>query len=411
MKKETKEVAIVDFTKFDVAQLPELIGKKNEIAKVIKANPVVKITDNASYELAKKSRTAVKTLRTGLEKEKKDVNDRIKKNVLEVVANEYDLLIEAVKVDENARQEGVSAWEEIKENERLEKLRLEQERVDGIKMSIGEFRSFWEGKLSEMNFNTIEDTRDDYSVAVVEFDRESLGEFDVLFTDAILYLDNIFGQREKTLIEQEEIRIQQIELAKEKERQRIESERIAEQQRIEREKFEAEQKRIAEENRIAQEKLALEKLKFEEEKLKARTESRVKQLTDAGCVFLEDKNCYQKDIYYLHFDDIQSADDDMWVRELMDCKAVVIGESVKIDEPTTQEVEFEDAKSEEFANDVETQTFEQTGNILLSKEDKTWSDIYVLFLADTDTIYLDKTSITDFINWCEERYNCPTLKF
>jgi len=138
MKNEKSQVAVIDFTKFDIQQLPELHGKKEEIKKVIKANPVVKITDNASYELAKKSRTAVKTLRTSLEKEKKEVNDRIKKSVLEVVANEYDSLITGVRNDENARQEEVTAWEEIKENERLEKLRLEQERVDNIKNKLYE---------------------------------------------------------------------------------------------------------------------------------------------------------------------------------------------------------------------------------------------------------------------------------
>jgi len=68
MKEKKSQVAVIDFTKFDIQQLPELHGKKEEIKKVIEANPVVKITDNASYELAKKSRTAVKTLRTSLEK-------------------------------------------------------------------------------------------------------------------------------------------------------------------------------------------------------------------------------------------------------------------------------------------------------------------------------------------------------
>lgn len=55
MAKEQKtELAVIDFTKFSVAQLPELKGKKEEIASIIKANPIVEIVDNATYESAKK---------------------------------------------------------------------------------------------------------------------------------------------------------------------------------------------------------------------------------------------------------------------------------------------------------------------------------------------------------------------
>jgi hypothetical protein len=66
-----QELAVIDFTQFSVAQLPELKGKKEEIASIIEANPIVEIVDNATYESAKKSRTAVKTLRTSLRKNRK----------------------------------------------------------------------------------------------------------------------------------------------------------------------------------------------------------------------------------------------------------------------------------------------------------------------------------------------------
>ena len=84
-KAQKQELAVIDFTQFSVAQLPELKGKKEEIASIIEANPIVEIVDNATYESAKKSRTAVKTLRTGLEKEQKDVKKKIKEHVLDVV--------------------------------------------------------------------------------------------------------------------------------------------------------------------------------------------------------------------------------------------------------------------------------------------------------------------------------------
>lgn len=270
MKKEKTEVSVIDFTKFDIAQLPELNGKKEEIKAIVDANPIVEITDNASYELAKKSRTAVKTLRTSLEKEKKDVNDRIKNNVLLVVANEYDSLIANVKNDENARQEKVTAWEEIKENERLEKLRLEQERVDNIKNRINEFHSDWSQRISQLEFSDIEEFEEQFTKTVANYDTKSLAEFEVLFSDSWSQLTYALSERKSVLLAQENIRIQQIELAKEKERQRLEAERIAEEQRKEREKLEAEQKAEAEKIRLAKEAFEKAKREFEEKQAEAK---------------------------------------------------------------------------------------------------------------------------------------------
>jgi len=284
MKNEKSQVAVIDFAKFDIQQLPELHGKKEEIKKVIEANPVVKITDNTSYELAKKSRTAVKTLRTSLEKEKKDVNDRIKNNVLLVVANEYDSLIADVRNDENARQEEVTAWEEIKENERLEKLRLEQERVGNIKKSIYEFRIDGERFIDTCVFESIDATKAVFEKRVAEFDRLALGEFEVLFDDAVLYLTNLLNSKINILEVQETIRLDKIKLEKEQERQRLEADRIAKEQATEREKIEAEQKRVAEEQRIAQENFLREKKEFEEKQVEAKFQERKKHLIELGMI-------------------------------------------------------------------------------------------------------------------------------
>jgi len=459
MTKTSQEVTIIDFTKFDVTQLPELKGKKAEIQKIIKANPIVEITDNASYELAKKSRTAVKTLRTGLEREQKDVKNKIKEYVLEVVDKEYDSLIGEVRSSENERQNSVSAWEEIKENERLEKLRLEQERVDGIKKSISDFFSNWSERIGSLQFANLEDFDAEFGEVLINYDKFVFAEFEVLFTDAVSNLTYMLSEKKSNLVAQENIRIEQERLKIQNEIAtwfRIWSDRIitsasaekCEQyfkefntevglncgdyqseysdkrkellasfgKRIEMlknyEKQQAEQKQLAEKNRIAQEKLDKEKADFQAEQLKVRTQNRIKELLDAGCVFLEDKNCYQKGGYHLHLSDIEMADDDMWLRELGDCRAVVICESEKIDDSVIQEVEFE-----EVADDLKTFDPEE---ILLVEEkhlkgitviDNNWQTIFDEFANDTDTIYLDKSSITDFINWCEERYNCPNLKF
>jgi len=364
MSETKKEVAIIDFTKFDIAQLPELKGKKNEIAKLIKANPIVEVMDNASYELAKKSRTAVKTLRTSLEKEKKDVNDRIKKNVLEVVANEYDSLIESVKNDENARQKPVTDWEEKKEQERLEKARLEQERIDGIKKSIYEFRINQERFIDSCVFESIDATKTVFEKSVAEFDRTLLGEYEVLFTDAVSYLTNLLNSRIKTLEEQESIRLEQIRLAEEKEKQEAEAKRIAEQQRIEREKFESEQKAAAEKIRIAQEKFLAEKKEFEEKQAEAKTKERIKLLLELGLVY-DEKNLGYKipEIDgHLFFDWQISSFDENNFNVSVDWYKEKIEES-KNPKAEEQEVIFEEVKSDESANNQGLSTRLKAGNL------------------------------------------------
>ncbi len=371
-KAEKKEVAVIDFTKFSVAQLPELQGKKEEIKGIIEANPIVEIIDNSTYELAKKSRTAVKTLRTSLEKEQKEVNSRIKKNVLEVIASEYDSLINEVKTDESKRQDPITIWEDKKEQERLEKLRLEELRVKNIKIKIDYFKQTWEGRISTMTFNGIEDLKDEYSVEVSEFDIESLAEYDVLFNDVVVYLDSVFSSKLQTLTEQEQIRIDQenlkiknsiadwqrnwnnkiifcttlkeckcffAEFEKESslhcgEFQSVFAEKRSEltelfESRIkmltEEEKRLVEAKKIAEDNRIASEKLAKEKADFEEKQAEAIKESefslkvskRINELISHGLNF-DFQSTYTDGNFFVDVLDIKTYSEEKWDRLIDD---------------------------------------------------------------------------------------------
>ena len=322
MAKETKqELAVIDFTKFSVAQLPELQGKKEEIASIIEANPIVEIVDNATYESAKKSRTAVKTLRTGLEKEQKDVKKKIKEFVLDVVDKEYDTLVLDVKSAEKERQDPIDVWEEKKEQERLEKVRLEQERIDGIKNSIEQFRKIWSDRISNLTFDKIEFTSKDFSQELLEYDRTSFQEFEVLFDDVVSSLTYMFSEKKANLVAQEQIRIDNL-LIEEKnhENKRIQVWQMNWNSNIEalpfdviseiKDKFRksklvglkhysteyeeiytSTEKRLhsqieliskAEEQRIAQEKFLAEKKEFEEKQLEAKFQERKNIVFDEG---------------------------------------------------------------------------------------------------------------------------------
>ena len=206
-KAQKQELAVIDFTQFSVAQLPELQGKKEEIASIIEANPIVEIVDNATYESAKKSRTAVKTLRTGLEKEQKDVKKKIKEHVLDVVDREYDTLVLGVKTAEQSRQEPIDVWEEKKEQERQEKARLEQQRIDGIKAKIKFFSDSWTENINNLKFSEIAEVSKLFGSVVDLFDKKSLEEFDVLFDREASNLAQLMQNKISTLEEQEQIRI------------------------------------------------------------------------------------------------------------------------------------------------------------------------------------------------------------
>ena len=212
MSKQKQELAVIDFTQFSVAQLPELKGKKEEIASVIEANPIVEIVDNATYESAKKSRTAVRTLRTSLESEQKTVKKRIKENVLDVVDKEYDTLVLGVKSAEQSRQSLIDVWEEKKEQERKEKALAEQQRIDGIKTKISDYVASWKEAFGFMVFGSIKEVSENFNESNANFDKTALQEFDVLFDREVSTLTQLLENKISTLEEQEKIRLDNLQI-------------------------------------------------------------------------------------------------------------------------------------------------------------------------------------------------------
>ena len=338
-KTKTTEVALIDLDAIDVNKLPELADFKSRGSKLVKECKFVKIEDNSTYDQAKKHRTALRSFRTEVQKQEKTIKDKLNSFKSRVV-DASNLLIGITQEAENKQQEEVTRWEDIKEQERLEKARLEQERIDGIKKSIGEFRQKWEDKVSELVFETIEDIKCKYSDEVKEFDRIGLDEFEVLFDDSVDYLDKLLTSKISTLEEQEQIRVDNL-LIEEKnaEQKRINEWQSTWSTNIDTLKFsdvvdvkesfktsklgdlkhyrenfvtiyDATEIRLhsqvefvskQETQRLAIEKFNKEKKEFEEKQLKIRTENRIKQLRDLG--FTE----YGQNGYIL-FDGIICAD-------------------------------------------------------------------------------------------------------
>jgi len=190
IKKET-ELAVLNFGELDLKKSTFFIEKKKSIKGIVKKNAVIKITDNKTYELAKASRTAVKTLRTGLEKEKTEVGKKIKEAINEKVASEYDTLIEEVRKEEETRQKEVTAWEDKKEKERILKEEAEIARkeklfgyVDTVKADLEKIivatDSFDKIDHNKKQFNSVVDISAEYVLKGID-----LEEFQVDYDDMI----------------------------------------------------------------------------------------------------------------------------------------------------------------------------------------------------------------------------------
>lgn len=213
--KEKTELQVFNLEKFSIAQLPEFQAKKEEISSVIELNPIVIITDSATYELAKKSRTAVKSLRTGLEKEQADVKRKIKKNILDVVDNEYELLVSDVKKQEASRQDPITIYEAEIEAKKQEKARLEQQRIDNIKKEIEDYVAEWKSTFGDMTFETIEQVGADFLESYTTYDLTVLEEFESLFPSKVEELTNILSYHTTALTEKENARLEKLRLEEE----------------------------------------------------------------------------------------------------------------------------------------------------------------------------------------------------
>lgn len=192
---------------FNVNALEEIKGKEKLIESVIKENPFVKIVDNKTYEEGKKSRTALRTCRTDLEKEEKALHNAVKKVLTEPIKNIYGTFKEKVTPLEDKQQEEVKAWEDVKEQERQEKIRIEEARKQKHRDNIELFFNLNKIIIEDLTFENIRHelvfSNDDQ-----EFTSESFEEFADVFEAKVDVLTTMLKDKINTLQEKENIRIE-----------------------------------------------------------------------------------------------------------------------------------------------------------------------------------------------------------
>lgn len=410
-----KEIQLINLEKFSVAQLPELQGKKEEIKSVIEANPIVNIVDTETYEAAKKSRTAVKTLRTSLEKERADVKRKIKEHIVDPVDQEYSSLVSDVKIEEGIRQEHVTIWEDEIEMRRKEKIRLEQERVDRIKALLSAYLDEWKGKFTALTFPDIEKVSAEFYESYTNYDATVLQEFETLFPKRVEELTEILNSKTVLLTESENTRLEKIRIAAEAEELARKKAELEEKQKAIRD---SELKAQKEQEKFAREKADFEKSKQEEQaksKHQLKVDARINQLVELGLKFDFQQTFVGHD-FFIDILDIKTYDDEKWNKLISDIETKI---STPVSEPVdVKEIEVvSEAPNESFVEKlipiVEKQNLadlKEMQMITNTAPDGISIDIDALSKPTWDDIFQEfKLSGEKSLSmWLKTNYNVPT---
>lgn len=207
--------------------------------KVVEENPFIVITDNSSFTEAKKARTNLVSARTEIEKQDKVIASKLKE--LRVKTQEATSeLISITKPFEDKQQDEVKRYEAIKEAEKLEKARIEEERIANIKIEINETIKSFKDEIQILSFENIEAFENNFIENLKIFNKSKFHEF-----------VSLYEEKEIEVLEFLQNKINQL--------------REDEIKRIEREEIEAEKKRLAEQRKLYEERQAIIKAEQEAE--------------------------------------------------------------------------------------------------------------------------------------------------
>lgn len=280
------EKQIVTLDSINVETLPEFKNWKQLQLRIVEENPFVEITDNKSYEEAKKARTTLVTARTDVEKQEKLIASKIK-DFRNKVTNFSQELINITLPSEEKQQNEVKRYEAEKQAEKEAKEKAEAERIEKIKNSIASIVDSVKSKISALTFIDLE------AFETIDFQNflntnvEQFEEFELEFASKTKDVKILFDSRKEFLIDLENQRLEKERIAKEnaeleekkrafeleQQKARQEAERKAKE---EAEKLEAQQKAIREQQEKANAELEAKRLEIEAEKAKIEAEQKAK---------------------------------------------------------------------------------------------------------------------------------------
>jgi colicin import membrane protein len=368
-----------------VSNIPELLGWKEKQEILVKENPFVEITDNKTYDLACKSRTALLKGRTSLEGQDKVIASTLA-GFRKEVKSETDKLVAITLPHEEKQQIEVKRYEGIKENERIERDRLENERISGIKSKIEAIESDCFEIIQTMVYDGI--VKDSDSIAKIcksEFDFE---EYEILFHSAILRVENslkdkidALGEKEAQRLENERLKVENdAAIAKAKELQ----------DKIDADKKEYERKAKEVQDKIDAENLEREK-KYELEKEQV-FEIRKNRLEKVGFTFFENVKRFELiefgKVFYFEESEIKESDVIDFETLLTDVELSV--ENAKSEFEKSEKLKEENEQKAKDAADK----FKADADAFAEKQEKENKDRIARFLSD-------KKLLNDFVECLE----------
>lgn len=213
---EAVEAKLITIDDFNVNALAEIQGKREQQMQLVKDNPYVEITDNTSWEVAKKARTALRSGRTGLTAEEKAVLAKVKSLITDPVKTVYKELIAITEEAETKQQIEVKRYDDIKENERIERERVEEERKATHRNNINEFFSLNNDAIQNLDYETSKTFELEPKIAGEVVNPEAFEEFEELYESKLEVLKTQLSEKVRMLHQKEDLKVEQARLAKEK---------------------------------------------------------------------------------------------------------------------------------------------------------------------------------------------------
>ncbi|MCG8213589.1 hypothetical protein J2Q11_12325 [Tenacibaculum finnmarkense genomovar finnmarkense] len=258
-----KSTEIKSILSLNINSLSELQGWKEKQEQLVVENPFIEIKDNKTFSEAKKRRTNLLKGRTLIEGQDKLIASQLKhfRGLVSVASKE---LISISLPFEVAQQTEVKRYEAFKSNEKLEKQRLEVERIEAIQNKIKAVYLDTKSAINALKYPGINDF--DLLDLLSEIDLKQFQEFQLKFNENLSELKCLFIEKK-----------QQLESAEE---QRIESERLTEERKIlEKQKQELAEKQAAIDldNKRKADEIAREKQELAEKQKQIDVENKAKK--------------------------------------------------------------------------------------------------------------------------------------
>lgn len=203
------ENTIAKIEDFNANALVEIKGKNKMIAKLIKENPYIEISDTPTFDIAKKSRTALRTCRTDFEKEEKSLLNAIKNRISDPIKAIYQDFKETLNTVEEKQQNEVKRYENVLDEKRKEKERLEEERKDIHRRNIELIYNSNKTAIENLNFETVTNFKLNFVFENKTFDVFGFEEFADVFEVKVEMLQGLLLDKKLILQEKENIRLAQ----------------------------------------------------------------------------------------------------------------------------------------------------------------------------------------------------------